>query len=318
MTRLARAPGKLVLSGAYSVLWGAPAMVTAVSREAVADAARAPVHLADEVRAAIELGAIERACFVDVSALRASMPDGSTRKLGLGSSAAILVATMLALGEYTPASDPRTASELFAAALRAHRTAQGGGSGIDVAASTFGGTLRFALGPSPGGLPEVSRIDLPAGTFVEVLAASTSASTSGMVGAVRAFAARDPGGFEPLLARAKRGAERALDASSPRELAASLVEQEHALRELGDRAGVPIVPPALRPVAREAESLGAFFGPSGAGGGDIAFYLGGEPMPESVRTLAALAGLEPLSLRIDAPGARRDEPIATDPGALAP
>ena len=33
----ARAPGKLVLSGAYAVLEGAPALVAAVDRYAVAD-----------------------------------------------------------------------------------------------------------------------------------------------------------------------------------------------------------------------------------------------------------------------------------------
>ncbi len=39
---IAKAPGKLVVSGAYSVLEGAPAIVVAVDRYAVADTARAP------------------------------------------------------------------------------------------------------------------------------------------------------------------------------------------------------------------------------------------------------------------------------------
>ena len=49
----ARAPGKLVLSGAYAVLEGAPALVAAVDRYVVADTARAAELVTPEVRAAI-------------------------------------------------------------------------------------------------------------------------------------------------------------------------------------------------------------------------------------------------------------------------
>ena len=46
MTR-ARAPGKVVLSGAYAVLSGAPAIVAAVSRYVTADSARPAELLTD-------------------------------------------------------------------------------------------------------------------------------------------------------------------------------------------------------------------------------------------------------------------------------
>ena len=94
--RWGRAPGKLVLSGASSVLGGAPALVTAVDRYALADPARAAVHLADEVAAAVKSGLAARACFVDASALRVDLEGGGSRKLGLGSSSAILLATLVA------------------------------------------------------------------------------------------------------------------------------------------------------------------------------------------------------------------------------
>jgi len=42
---IARAPGKLVLSGAYAVLSGAPALVVAVDRYVVADSARPAAFL---------------------------------------------------------------------------------------------------------------------------------------------------------------------------------------------------------------------------------------------------------------------------------
>ena len=47
-----RVPGKLVLSGAYVILDGAPAVVTAVDRYAVADDSRPAPSLSNELRAA--------------------------------------------------------------------------------------------------------------------------------------------------------------------------------------------------------------------------------------------------------------------------
>src|SRR6185437_2901148 len=88
---IARAPGKLVLSGAYAVLEGAPCLVAAVDRYAVADASRPATFVTDEVRCAVAAGALARPPWFDASALRESAPDGTSRKLGLGSSAAILV-----------------------------------------------------------------------------------------------------------------------------------------------------------------------------------------------------------------------------------
>ena len=86
------APGKLVLSGAYSVLEGAPAIVSAVDRYVCCDSARPAELITPEVRAALPAGA--DAPLFDASALRAE-----GRKLGLGSSAAILVASLAVTAE---------------------------------------------------------------------------------------------------------------------------------------------------------------------------------------------------------------------------
>lgn len=184
---IARAPGKLVLSGSYSVLWGAPALVAAVDRFAVADSSRPPVHLAEEVTAAVRLGMLDRPIFVDASALRTSEPGGGSRKLGLGSSAAILLATLVACNG-APKDDAERQA-LFEAALRAHREAQGGGSGIDVAASTFGGVLRFLR---EGDVPRVTSQTLPDGVVLSVFACDEPAVTGSFVARVRDLAARAP------------------------------------------------------------------------------------------------------------------------------
>lgn len=296
---VARAPGKLVLSGAYSVLWGAPAIVTAVSRGAVADTARAPVHIADEVRAAVSLGFVPAPCWVDASELRT---DGGKRKIGLGSSAAILVATMLAYRD-----EPRDAAgrrALFDDGLRAHRAAQGGGSGIDVAASAFGGTLKMTVGNKT----ELEPIALPKDLFVAVFAARHSAVTAGFVAAVRAFADAMPDLFRPILERASAGARQVAGAESARAWVEGVRQQGLALRDLGDQAGVPIVTADVVELAALALDEDGCFVPSGAGGGDVAFYAADHPPSASLIEAAVGVGYDALVCSVDADGARVVKP----------
>jgi phosphomevalonate kinase len=119
------APGKLLLFGAYAVLEGAPAIVVAVDRCAVADGERIAASPSREVQAAF--GATP-APEVDATAL---YEDGA--KLGLGSSAAVLVASLgvraAKRGEDLASSEVRSA--IFRIAREAHAVAQGGGSGVE-------------------------------------------------------------------------------------------------------------------------------------------------------------------------------------------
>jgi phosphomevalonate kinase len=110
--------------------------------------------VADHLQAALPVESIQAT--VDSSAYF----DDAGRKLGLGSSAAMTVAlSALWLAEAGKISAGATmdANEVFQLALRAHREGQGGGSGYDVAASTFGGALVFTGGSKPG----VETVTLP-------------------------------------------------------------------------------------------------------------------------------------------------------------
>lgn len=324
---MARAPGKLVVSGAYSVLEGAPAIVVSVDRYAIADTSRPAERVTDEVRAAIEAHAMKKAAWFDASDLRAKLADGRDVKLGLGSSAAILVASMAAQWAIEDRTlDPRA---MFQAALAAHRTAQGGGSGIDVAASVFGGALvcRLARDPRPSspytGPPSqpppasspsgprsskrdvglaVSPHDLPAGTLIEAFASPVSASTPDLVGRVRAFADDDPDEYTRLLGEAAGAASTAVYASTPAELVAQLRIQARALAALGDASGAPIFTPDVTTLAQIAEEEGAIFYPSGAGGGDVALFVGAAPPSDRFRREAEAHGRFHLALRTGVPG----------------
>jgi phosphomevalonate kinase len=301
---IARAPGKIVLSGAYAVLEGAPAIVAAVDRCVVADASRPAAFVTDEVRAAIEAGVIDRAPWFDASALRTSLPDGTSRKLGLGSSAAILVASIAAVaGErLLRGSTGSLASAVFPAAYAAHRTAQPGGSGIDVGASAHGGVITAKIRENQ---LEIAPHPLPAGTIVEVFASPVSASTGDLIRKVRAFAAADPARHRRLLDAAARGSHAAIAATTTAELVAAIGVQLDALAELGDASGAGIVTPEVAAIRPEAAAEGAIFGPSGAGGGDIAVYLGSAPSSERIRGLARAHGYDLLDLRVGAPGVER-------------
>ena len=300
----ARAPGKIVLSGAYAVLEGAPSIVAAVDRLVVTDAARPAAFVTDEVRAAIEAGVIAAAPWFDASALRTPSPDGTSRKLGLGSSAAILVASIAAAaGErLLQGASGSLADVVFPAAFAAHRRAQPGGSGIDVAASAFGGVITASI--RAGGL-DVAPHPLPVGTVVEVFASPVSASTGDLLRRVRAFAEADPKRHRRLLDAAARGAEAAIHATTTAALVAAIHAQLDALAELGDASGAGIVTPEVAALRPEAAREGALFGPSGAGGGDIAVFLGAAPSSERLRALALARGYTLLDVAIGAPGVAR-------------
>ena len=289
----ARAPGKLVLSGAYAVLHGAPAIATAVDRYVLADSSRAADFVTPEVEQAIGR---ERAPWFDASALRQA-----GQKLGLGSSAAILVASLAALelearGALEPAELSRRVLE---SARLGHRSAQGGGSGIDVFASVLGGTFRFELGPDG---PRAVPFELPAGVVIEAFWSGSAASTPRLLEQVRALSARQPELHDRLMGDQAAAARRAVAASDAAELVAALDAQGRALAALGDAAGAPIVPEEARRLAELAREVGAAVLPAGAGGGDIVLYVGLEPSSPAFRARAAELGHERLELGFGALG----------------
>jgi phosphomevalonate kinase len=294
-----RAPGKLVLSGAYAVLAGATAVVSAVDRYVSADATRSAERVTPEVREALGAG---NAPWFDASALR----EGG-EKLGLGSSAAILVASLAArlVLDRGPLPDGELGRAVMATALRAHARAQGGGSGVDVAAAALGGTLTFRR---PGGLaaggnaaPETHRVSLPPGLTFETWWSGMPAVTSELVARVAELRSRDAGRHDRLLAAQAEASERAAAAfasASPSELVAACAEQRRALRALGEAAGVAIVTAACDALGAEAERTSGTAWPAGAGGGDVVVYAGLAPSVPAFRELAARHGhrLVPLSL----------------------
>jgi len=292
------APGKLVLTGAYAVLEGAPAIVVAVDRLAIADAERSVTATTREVKHAFGTAP---APHVDVS----SLYEG-TRKLGLGSSAASLVAALAAkrAARFECLAAAHVRRELFREAREAHAHVQGGGSGVDIAASVYGGALRYTLS---GSKAAIEAIKLPQSLHLAAFYSGTPARTSDLLGAVAALRARDPRLHRECLDDLRSAAEYA-SSSISRGLVDSFLMAVQATRrglaKLARAAEAPIVPLAFAELAGCAAMMGGAFLPSGAGGGDIGVFLGKHPPSEELEALAARRGMKRLPIAIDHEGVR--------------
>lgn len=287
----ARAPGKIVLTGAYAVLEGAPALVIAVDRHAVADSERPDPAPSPELRAAF---GDAPAPSVDTRALF----EGA-HKLGLGSSAAVVVAALAAATPAEQLQSDEGRRQLFQRARAAHAAAQGGGSGIDIAASTYGGVLEYRLN-DPAPRPRV----WPAALRLDVFFAGSSAKTSGLLARVSALALRDPSAHaQAMAALCEASVHAARDWDEPPAFLRAAREFGRALATLGALAEAPIVTPAFAELAERAEAEDAVFFGAGAGGGDVAVRLGETAVSAAFVARAEALGLRRLQLAIEPRGA---------------
>jgi phosphomevalonate kinase len=287
------APGKLVLTGAYAVLEGAPAVVAAIDRYAIADVF-------------ISASGDWQTPEADVRAL---YDEAGERKLGLGSSAAAVVASLgaraLALGEDLSSAAVR--SPIFHAAREAHASVQGGGSGVDVAASVHGGVLRYAI--DANGNAAMRSIDLPGRVHMIAYDSGSSARTSALRARFDAFRSR-AGARRFLTALGDLATEAAASAEAGDAVSFIAFSSDfgRALAELGRACDSPIVLPAFADLASLAEHESAAFLPSGAGGGDVCVWLGLAPPSATFASRAAALSIRPLALRIDRGGLRAQSP----------
>lgn len=292
------APGKLVLTGAYAVLGGAPAIVMATNRGAYADGSRSNPTPSAEVRAA--LGDVDSP-HVDASSLFLG-----SRKLGLGASSAILVASLAARDAKRDAdlSDEKFRASLFERARTAHASAQAGGSGVDVAASVHGGVLEYVPGSA-------KKRSLPTGTLVRVFACGTSASTSQLRGQVDRFAALSPAAHRACiddLEEIAYEAASAVKAASRERFIVAIRRAARSLFRLGEGAGAPIVPKGFDALEELAAATDAAFCVSGAGGGDVAAYVGSVPPSAAFVQRALALGLFEIDVALDEKGVRAAPP----------
>lgn len=122
------APGKLMLFGEHAVVYGYPCIVTAIDQRLVVQPGQAQGDTRF-IDAAIKVWGKGNEKF--------SAQSSFSGKYGFGSSSAVTVVTLKALRPQA------TSREIFDAAYKIVLDIQGKGSGFDVAAATYGGTLYY-------------------------------------------------------------------------------------------------------------------------------------------------------------------------------
>jgi len=327
----ASAPGKLVVSGEYAVLLGAPGLALAVDRRmrcTVTDASPGDWHFhatGFESRSRHSLDALAhgeplaandparlcqhvvRALLEDGIALDALAPalsielDSSAGyqrggKLGVGTSAAICVALTGALLRLADAyRDP------FPIAQRAHASAQHGrGSGIDIAAACSGGLVRYARTATGA---DIRPLALP--STLRYRAIWTGASTATSDSLERFDAWRGSAVPAPLaaLGNAAHAVADVLPDSDRfmRELRAYAA----ALQRFDRAAGLGIYSAQHRTLADLATRHDVVYKPCGAGGGDFGMAFARAEAATQLDAFAAAAQraqFSPMSLELDPHG----------------
>ncbi|MFD4432322.1 phosphomevalonate kinase [Nocardia sp. NPDC058497] len=259
-----------------------------------------------------ERGIPSRPYEVDITA---DLGDADGRKYGLGSSAAVTVATVAALGQFHELE--LTAMQRYRLAMLATIAVNPRASGGDVAVSTWGGWLAYgspdravvaeiaaaegidaALGAPWPGL-SIRPLPTPTGLAVQVGWTGNPASTPALVGAAT-WARGDRTVFN---ARSNECVQRLLTAIEADDSAAIGSEIDCArelLLGLDETSGLGIMTPRLHALCAAGAALGAATKPSGAGGGDCGIALVDRTRTAAIAELTGrwiAAGIRPLPLR---------------------
>jgi phosphomevalonate kinase len=284
----ARAPGKAILCGEYAVLHGAPAVATAVDRFAHASFGEGiSSPFISYARAKVE--EVSGKHFPAIKVDSASLYD-QDKKLGLGSSAAVTVAAVGLL--WKAAGGSKDNQRLFALASEAHNSAQGTpGSGVDVAVSIWGGTIRYVMGG------DVREIDLPKDLHLTFVWTGKTAATAELIERTAPLAGM------PEMDKLRDLAAEFADSKDAATWIRVANQYCDAMGALGKAAGADIITPELHQITEIARRHGGAGKPSGAGGGDmgVAFTVGDEPTAR-LRTALSEAGLAMLPISANAPG----------------
>ncbi|WP_290623999.1 MULTISPECIES: mevalonate kinase [unclassified Archaeoglobus] len=267
---IASAPGKIILFGEHAVVYGRHALVSAINKRC-----RVRVEKAEDFRIKSQLGitgldfkihpyvsfAVKRfGEVVDIKGaeieIESEIPIGS----GLGSSAAVIVATIKALSAEFDVGLSK--EEIFEMAKKVEIDVQGRASGIDPFISTYGGAWLF---------PERVKVEVPFSFFVFNLGEK---STAEMVSKVAGLKERHPEIVEKIFDAIDIISLEASKNMDDVEFINELIAlNQSLLRAIG------VSTPEIDEVIAELEKQGMTAKITGAGGGGCVFgiYTGNKP-----------------------------------------
>jgi len=349
----AQAPGKLYIAGEYAVVeTGLPAVIVALNQfvtvsieksadygsimskqyqenslywsrqgdEMVFDNRDNPFHYILSAIRLTEKYALEAGKRLSLYHLRinSELDSADGKKYGLGSSAAVTVATIKALLAYYEL--PLSKDKLYKLAAIAHLDVQGNGSLGDIAASVYGGWIAYQAFDRDwlqairreSSLTELLALEWPQ-LNIELLTppanlqlmigwTGSPASTSQLVDRITIAKAKKRADYQSFLEQSAACLQTMINGFKQKNLAviqAQIKRNRELLQQLSDFSQVSIETPLLRKMCDLAEEFGGAAKSSGAGGGDCGIAILDAALP--THQLAAdweQNGIERLALAV--------------------
>jgi phosphomevalonate kinase len=305
------APGKVFLVGEYAVLDDGCAVLAAITRHAraqfiprmdamppmVSELVRRTKTELGEAAAALPPGAV----LVNTDDFQLGCAAG-----GLGSSAAIAVATVGAVYESLGLAVEERRAQISALADSGRRAIQGDvGSGADTAAATYGGLIQITRHKDT--LPSIERLAPPVGLHLVLFSAGGSISTRQMTTGLREYARHEPAAFEHAMANLREIAHRFVAEVAARRATGAVVaagKYGEELAKLAAAASVPILTETFAQASELAREFGGIAKPAGAGGGEIGVAMFATPEAAKLFRNACTQPLAPLEGDIEPLGVR--------------
>ena len=240
------------------------------------------------------------------------------KKYGLGSSAAVTVATVKALNEFYQLN--MTADQIYKLSAIAHLDVQGNGSLGDIAASVYGGWIAYrsfdkawlAAQRHTASLSELLTMSWP-DLSIELLTppadlrlligwTGSPASTSQLVDKITIAKATRHDDYQQFLAASREILEQLIASFHRQDLIgiqAGIRQNRELLGRLAKFSGVAIETPLLKQMRELAEAIGGAAKTSGAGGGDCGIVIINRDQPiNDLLNQWTKRGIEPLAFKV--------------------